>query len=233
MKPNKQSIAKKSTGPPRGGKASRARGARGTCRGRGRGRGCTLPIKMPFYSQPAIRKPKYIQENAAPASTALSESLKGDVYSVELIKTCMAASAEQNTSIEDIMWGYIQQREEEIRKLRESEIQSQQTGSIDMKVGGKQKKMKLEVSDVYTETDVSHSSGYATGTQEHIKESKPKPDVYASTYVATAWDGNEVSILEESSAYEGSDGTEVYGEQLEKSKENKREVADVEDDRNR
>ena len=76
VKPNKQSIAKKSTGPPRGGKASRARGARGTSRGRGRGHECGPPIKMPFHSQPAIRKPKYIQEKAAPASTALSESLK-------------------------------------------------------------------------------------------------------------------------------------------------------------
>ena len=77
---------------------------------------------MLFHSQPAIRKPKYIQEKAVPASTPLSESLKGDVYTVKLIKSFMAASAEQNTSIEDIMWGYIQQREEEIRKLRESEI---------------------------------------------------------------------------------------------------------------
>ena len=49
----------------------------------------------------------------------------------------MAASKEQNTSIEDMMWGYIQQREEEIRKFRESEIQSKQTGSVDMTVGGK------------------------------------------------------------------------------------------------
>ena len=49
----------------------------------------------------------------------------------------MAASAEQNTSIQDIMQGYVQQREDEIRKFRESEIQSKQTGSIDMTVGGK------------------------------------------------------------------------------------------------
>ena len=114
----------------------------------------------------------------------------------------MAASTEQNTSIEDIMQGYIQQREEEIRKLRKSEIQSQQTGSIDVIVGGKQQKIKLEVSNVYTETDMSHSSGSATGTQEHIKQSEPKPDECASTYVATPWDGDYVSILEESSASE-------------------------------
>ena len=109
----------------------------------------------------------------------------------------MEASAEQNTSIEDIMQGYIQQREEEIKKLRESEIQSQQTGSIDVIVGGKQQKIKLEVSDVYTETDVSHSPGSATGTQEHIKQSEPNPDEYVSTYAATAWVGYDISILEE------------------------------------
>ena len=86
VKPNKQSITKKSTGIPKGGKASRARGERVTSKGRGRGCGCAIPIKMPFHSQPAIRKPKYIQEKAAPGSTALSESLKGYVYSVELIK---------------------------------------------------------------------------------------------------------------------------------------------------
>ena len=50
---------------------------------------------MSFHSQPAITKPKYIQEKAAPASTALSESLKGDDYSVELIKLFMAVFAEQ------------------------------------------------------------------------------------------------------------------------------------------
>ena len=82
--------------------------------------------------------PKQIQEKVAPASTALSESLKGDDYSVELIKSFMAASAEQNTGIEDIMQRYIQQREEKVRKLRESEIQSKQTGSIDVIVSGKQ-----------------------------------------------------------------------------------------------
>ena len=87
------------------------------------------------------------------------------------------------------MQGYIQQGKEEIRKLRQSEIQRQQTGSIDMIVGGKQQKIKLEVSDVYTKTDMSHSSGSATGTQEHVKQSEPKPDEYASTYMATAWDG--------------------------------------------
>ena len=141
----------------------------------------------------------------------------------------MAASAEQNTSIEDIMWGYIQQRKEEIRKLRESEIQSQQMGSIDVIDGGKQQKIKLEVNDMYTETDVSYSLGSATGTQEHIKQSESKPDEYASTYVATVWDGHNVSILEESTASEGSDGTEVYGQQLDESKEDKRAVADVED----
>ena len=119
VKPNKQSIAKKSTGPARGGKASRARGPRDTSRGRGRGHGCALPIKMPFHSQPAIRKPKCIQEKAASASTALSKSLKGYDYSVEQIKSFMAAFGEQNTSIEDIMWGYIQQMEEGIKKLRE------------------------------------------------------------------------------------------------------------------
>ena len=73
-------------------------------------------------------------------------------------------------STEDIMWGYIQQREEEVRKWRESEIQSQQTGSIDVIVGGKQQKIKVEVSDMYTETDMSHTSESATGTQEHIKK---------------------------------------------------------------
>ena len=98
-----------------------------------------------------------------------------------------------------------------------------------MIVGGKQPNIKFKVSDVYTETDVSHSSGSATGTQEHIKQSEPKPDEYASTYVATAWGWDDVSILEESSASEDSDGTEVYGQQLDESKEDKREVANVED----
>ena len=229
VKPDKQPVPKKSTGLPRGGKTSRARGARGTSGGRGRGCGHALPIKMLFHSQPAIRKPKYIQEKTAPTSTAPSESSKGDNYSVELIKSFMAASAEQNTSIEDIMWGYIQQREEEIRKLRESKIQSKQTGSIDMLVDGKQQKINLEVNDVYSETAISHSSRSATGTQEHIKQNKPKPDEYASKYAATAWDGDGVSISEESNASEDSDGTEVYGQQLDESKEDKSEVADVED----
>ena len=184
---------------------------------------------MPLHSQPVIRKPKYILEKAAPASIALSESVKGDDYSVELIKLFMTASAEQNASIEAIMWRYIKQREEEIRKLRESKIQSKQTGSIDVIVGGKQQKIKLEVNDVYTETDVSHSSGSATGTQEHIKQSELKPDEYASNYAATTWDGDDVSILEESSASEDSVGTELYGQQLDKSKEDKSNVADVED----
>ena len=98
-----------------------------------------------------------------------------------------------------------------------------------MIVGGKQQKVKLEVSDVYTKTDISHSSWSATGTQEHIKQCEPKAAEYASTYVAAAWDGYDVSILEASSASEDSDGTEVYSQQLEESKENKREVADVED----
>ena len=65
-------------------------------------------------------------------------------------------------------------------KIKRIIIQSKQIGSIDVIVGGKQQKIKLEVNDVYTETDVSHSSGYATGTQEHIKQSGPKPDEYAS-----------------------------------------------------
>ena len=98
-----------------------------------------------------------------------------------------------------------------------------------MIVGGKQQKIKVEVSEVYTETDVSHSSGSATGTQEHIQQSEPKPDEYASTYAATAWDWDDVSIMEESSASEDSDGTEVYGQQLEESRKDKREVAGVED----
>ena len=121
------------------------------------------------------------------------------------------------------MQAYIQQREEEIRKLRESEIQSQQTGSTDVIVCRKQQKIKLEVSDVYTETDISHILGSATGTQEQIKQGKPKPDEYASNYVAPVWDGEDVSILEESSASEDSDGTEVYGQQLDESKGDKQQ----------
>ena len=81
-----------------------------------------------------------------------------------------------------------------------------------MKVGGKQQKMKLKVNDMYSETDVSHSLGSATGTQEHIKQSEPKPDEYASKYAATAWNWDDVSISEESSASEESDGKEVYGQ---------------------
>ena len=39
---------------------------------------------------------------------------------------------------------------------------------------------------MYTETVISHSLGSATGTQEHIKQSEPKPDEYESNYAATA-----------------------------------------------
>ena len=86
------------------------------------------------------------------------------------------------------------------QKIKRIRNPNQQTGSINVIVGGMQQKIKLEVSDVYTETGMIHSSGSATGTQEQIKQSELKPDEYASTYVATAWDRDDVSILEESSA---------------------------------
>ena len=81
--------------------------------------------------------------------------------------------------------------------------------------------------DVFTETVISHRLGSATGTQEHIKQSEPIPDEYASNYVATAWDG--IMFPYSISASEDSDGTEVYGQQLDKSKKDKSKVPDVED----